>query len=346
MALVHGGLIGSSSLQRLALFNIVVVPNRFMSWGNVNRPNKRGRFRPNRHWDPQWKKERADRIVKIPLPQYEVERRLQKSVDPAARKEHLKKMGRMPVNPEQEYATYITSSREAFDNYIPSEEETKSTRFWLQEKTYDPLKGKTKSFRATRKIRQYEPEFDPRDFVLEAKQIYINAHKALAGKKTQDEMLELVTENIFPEMMHNARNVSIYWDLVDWLEDPKLLHVRAQPIIESDNLFGQCTVRFFSKQILAVYDRFGRLIHGHPHVAKDVLEFAVFEKHVVNTYGKWRLHTKIVPPWLASTRAPGSLTHILNKEELKEVVKHESEQKTASSEDDHEDEKLYDKNLF
>ena len=106
-----------------------VVPNRFMSWGNVNRPNKRGRFRPNRHWDPQWKKERADRIVKIPLPQYEVERRLQKSVDPAARKEHLKKMGRMPVNPEQEYATYITSSREAFDNYIPSEEETKSTRF-------------------------------------------------------------------------------------------------------------------------------------------------------------------------------------------------------------------------
>lgn len=85
------------------------------------------------------------------------------------------------------------------------------------------------------------------------------------------------------------------------------------------------------------------MIHGHPHVAKDVLEFAVFEKHVVNTYGKWRLHTKIVPPWLASTRAPGSLTHILNKEELKEVVKHESEQKTASSEDDHEDEKLYDK---
>ena len=52
-----------------------------------------------------------------------------------------------------------------------------------------------------------------------------------------------------------------------------------------------------SSQVLVVYDRFGRLIHGSPHVAKDVLEYVVFEKHLANIYGKWRLHGKITPNW-------------------------------------------------
>ena len=57
-------------------------------------------------------------------------------------------------------------------------------------------------------------------------------------------------------------------------------------------------------QILAVYDRFGRLIHGHPSVAKDVLEYVIFEKHLASLYGKWRLHAKIVPEWLSAYRSP------------------------------------------
>ena len=67
-----------------------------------------------------------------------------------------------------------------------------------------------------------------------------------------------------------------------------------------DNMFGQLTVRMHTQQTLAVYDRlnsnltqtfysvffpprFGRLIHGSETVAKDVLEFVVFEKHLSNT---------------------------------------------------------------
>ena len=36
-----------------------------------------------------------------------------------------------------------------------------------------------------------------------------------------------------------------------------------------------------------MYDRFGRLIHGHPNVAKDVLEYVVFEKHMASLYGRY-----------------------------------------------------------
>jgi large subunit ribosomal protein L45 len=44
--------------------------------------------------------------------------------------------------------------------------------------------------------------------------------------------------------------------------------------------------------------RFGRLIHGSEAVAKDVLEYCVFEKHLSNVYGTWRLHAKIIPDWM------------------------------------------------
>ena len=33
----------------------------------------------------------------------------------------------------------------------------------------------------------------------------------------------------------------------------------------------------------------------HP---KDVLEYVVFEKHIVNEYGLWRIHGKIHPDWM------------------------------------------------
>ena len=30
---------------------------------------------------------------------------------------------------------------------------------------------------------------------------------------------------------------------------------------------------------------------------KDVLEYVVFERYLVNPYGTWRMHGKIVPEW-------------------------------------------------
>lgn len=46
-----------------------------------------------------------------------------------------------------------------------------------------------------------------------------------------------------------------------------------------------------------MYDRFGRLAFGNDKLAKDVLEYVVFERHLTSPYSSWRLHQKIIPEW-------------------------------------------------
>lgn len=75
------------------------------------------------------------------------------------------------------------------------------------------------------------------------------------------------------------------------------------------------TVRFHTQQTLAVYDRFGRLLYGSDVVAKDVLEYVVFEKHLSNLYGKWRIHEKIIPDWMPPREA-GRKTFIQEAQEV------------------------------
>lgn len=54
-------------------------------------------------------------------------------------------------------------------------------------------------------------------------------------------------------------------------------------------------------------------------VAKDVLEYVVFEKHIVNQYGLWRIHGKIIPDWMPP-KEPASITNIINLETEAETV--------------------------
>jgi len=240
---------------------------------------------------------------------------------------------------------YFASTMGALDTYIPPEGEGKATftssaKLWAKQKAIDPLEGKRKSIMAVRNIRNYEPDFDPKNFPQQAEQIYIEAHEALAGKRNK-KLQELVTEHAYPNMIHQTEKVSMYWEFIESLEPPLVKQVRVGEILSADNKFAQVTLRFNTKQILAVYDRFGRLIHGHPHVAKDVIEFVVFEKHIVNVYGKWRLHQKLIPQWLGKTREPGVLTHILKEEEMVETVDEVPEKNTED--DDTEEEVIRDK---
>lgn len=64
--------------------------------------------------------------------------------------------------------------------------------------------------------------------------------------------------------------------------------------------------------MLAVYDRFGRLAFGSDKVPKDVLEYLVFEKHLSNIYGSWRLHDKIEAAW-APPKTPVIRTYVQPK---------------------------------
>lgn len=39
-------------------------------------------------------------------------------------------------------------------------------------------------------------------------------------------------------------------------------------------------------------------MHGSRHLEQNVLEYLVFEKNIVDLYGRWRLQGKITPDWL------------------------------------------------
>ncbi|KAJ8305097.1 hypothetical protein KUTeg_017352 [Tegillarca granosa] len=84
--------------------------------------------------------------------------------------------------------------------------------------------------------------------------------------------------------------------------------------------------------ILAIYDRFGRLMFGNENVAKDVLEYVVFEKHVVDYYGKWKVHAKIIPSWLPP---PEPVLRTYRKPKLPEI-----------SEESHKPKENYIKNML
>lgn len=100
------------------------------------------------------------------------------------------------------------------------------------------------------------------------------------------------------EMMENVKSKTIAWNFIQCLEPPRIVQIRAQDMMSKSNVFAQVTVRLHTQQTLAVYDRFGRLMHGSESTVKDVLEYVVFEKHLTNPYAQWKIHGKIIPSWL------------------------------------------------
>lgn len=168
---------------------------------------------------------------------------------------------------------------------------------------------------AIRKVKNYEDDFETDEFGVKAQDIYIKAHEMLALKDKRA-LREYISERAYPEMMHNVKDKTIRWKFLQSLEPPRLVHARVTDVISKENLFAQITVRFHTQQQLAIYDRFGRLMHGSETLAKDVLEYVVFEKHISNEYGQWRLHDKIVPEWLPPRQpAPKTFRYIEDVEE-------------------------------
>lgn len=192
--------------------------------------------------------------------------------------------------------------------YVPPEGDGKRSIFSKAgaKQNIEFLEKKSKSMLAVRKIRNYDEDFDPKRFAIKAQEIYVEAHEALMARDKQ-RLRQLVTERAYPEMTHNAKCTTIRWKFLQSLEPPRVVHARQTHLIVPENIFAQITVRLHTQQTLAIYDRFGRLMHGSEIIAKDVLEYVVFECNISNEYGSWRLHSKIVPDW-AEPKQPALTT--------------------------------------
>jgi len=307
--------------------------------------HKRGNRRPNRHRDEMYRKARSMRNIKIELQDFEFGRRqYRQEVAPEEMRERMKKFGIAPPSSYTEKPFYISSTGTILEQYVPVEGDGKASiiSFDGAKQVTDKVKGKGKTMQSVRKIRKYHDDFDPREWVSEAEEIYINAHQALASND-EDLMHRFVTEKCFPEMMFMRKRKTINWNYVKTIEPPRVVHARHAEIMSKNNLFGQLTVRFHSQQTLAIYDRFGRLIHGNENVVKDVLEYCVFEKHLSNLYGCWRLHGKIIPDWKPKSDSHGLLTYREQSVNISGAEEEEISETINKQDDDDDKPTLYDR---
>ncbi|KAM4692230.1 large ribosomal subunit protein mL45 [Rhinophrynus dorsalis] len=203
-----------------------------------------------------------------------------------------------------------------FDPYVPPEGDARLSslsREGLKQRTQQ-LKQTAASQLAIRKVKEYDGDFSTKTFPEKAQELFIAAHECLSPFD-RHKLHTLVTERCYPEMVRGNRYRTLRWKFVESLEAPRVVQVRCPEMVSKGNLYGQVTVRMHSKQSLIIYDRFGRIMSGSEE-PRDVLEYVVFERHMVNPYGTWRMHGKIVPSW-APAKEPINKTMLLLGPELK-----------------------------
>ncbi|KAF5299104.1 hypothetical protein FQR65_LT09462 [Abscondita terminalis] len=263
------------------------------------------RHRRTKHYDPKFKFLRSLKFIKIKLPDFN---ETNNNLTEEEMRAKLKERGLLPRRPWVEHQYFISSTGAVFEPYVPPEGDGKISPITAQgaKQKIQFLEKKTKTMMAIRKIRSFEEEFDTPEFCKKAEGIYVKAHECMAAKD-KDEIIKYVTERAYPQILHNMENKTINWKFIKNLELPRVVHARCTDIVTKENIFAQVTVRFHTQQVLAVYDRFGRLLQGSEIIAKDVLEYVVFEKHIANEYGIWRIHDKIIPDWLPP-REPSRIT--------------------------------------
>lgn len=263
-------------------------------------------FPNGKHWNPKFKKERKAKVIYVELPDFKDP----EDMTEEERRTMMKKKGLYPARPWIEKGFTIACTGGVFEAYVPPEGDGKFSAISASGLKQNVLAigKKTTSMMSIRKIKSYVEEFNATDFSDEARDIYINAHKALA-KKNFEKLRDYVTEKVHGEMNHNIKNKQIRWTFIESLEPPRIVRARTTSVGAKENLYAQLTVRFHSRQTLAIFDRFGRLMHGSEFVAKDVLEYIVFERHLANEYGSWRIHGKIIPTWQAP-REPAVVTGV------------------------------------
>ncbi|XP_070585984.1 large ribosomal subunit protein mL45 [Erythrolamprus reginae] len=232
---------------------------------------------------------RTKKRLKIPRSTYDNLERQQK---------YLKSRGMTMTEEKMSQYITITCSRGIFEPYLPPEGDARMSMLskeGLLQRT-EKLRNAAKSYTAIRKIRANDPDFRVKTFAQKAQEIYIEAHNNLANFN-EEKLHTLVTEHCYPEMVQGNEHKTIRWRFLESLEPPKVVQVRCPTLMNEDILYGQVTVRIHHRQILAIYDQFGRLMYGSEQIPKDILEYVVFERHLIHKTGLWRLHDKIVATW-------------------------------------------------
>lgn len=201
--------------------------------------------------------------------------------------------------PERRRAIDISCTR-----FILKEYEDKEGMMSRLRNPKTELTEKRNEFLSHRQIKRKVPDFHRKRFPAEAQEIYIKVHDLLntenwtleKQEETEEKLHGLVTEHAYPGMLQGLEVKTVKWKFVESIEAPRVVQTICAPLINENNFYAQVTVRFHTRQILTVHDRFGRFMLGSADVPREVLEYVTFERHISDPYGKWRIHAKKLAP--------------------------------------------------
>ncbi|KZC07987.1 PREDICTED: probable 39S ribosomal protein L45, mitochondrial [Dufourea novaeangliae] len=249
-----------------------------------------------KHWNPKFRKERAAKVIKE---HYDMKYKFEELLPQDYIRTRMKDLGLVPQRKWKERPIFFHSTPTIFESYVVPEGDGKFSTITKEgaKQKMEFMEKKSKSYLAIRKIKSYDENFTVKQFCEDSLDIYKKAHEALVAKD-ENELLQHITETLYPKIMHNVEDKTIIWKFLESLEPARVVHARCTSLLTKGNIYAQATVRFHTQQILCIYDRFGRLLQGSEILKKDVLDYIVFEKHLSNEYGTWRMHGKIVPSWM------------------------------------------------
>jgi len=192
-----------------------------------------------------------------------------------------------------DHGFHVDSTGKIFSSFIPKKD--KSPKY-----LWESTKAKLMSTYAIAMIKRKESRpFKVVEFAQEAQKKFIDLNNDLQLKRNKAIELRM-EENATLEVLFalqkqfDVPGKKVYWRFVKQLERPRIVNCAASHVPEDkSNIYAQVTVRMCTEQILAIRDRYDRLIVGSLKKPKKVVDFVVFERHLSNPYGNWRICGKI-----------------------------------------------------
>ncbi|KAI7883478.1 hypothetical protein K492DRAFT_205438 [Lichtheimia hyalospora FSU 10163] len=207
-------------------------------------------------------------------------------------------------NRDQQGKQVLIRDHGVFANYVPPEQSPSITDFgrWRLTK-WRNLKNGVQNMLSVGLIKyksQYE-KWNSRKFLEVAEETYKDMNDAFA-RGDREVLEETCLDSMYSTLKNQIKNrgsARWEWRYHGEVEAPKIVCVRCvgtTGLSKHGFAVAQATLRMYTKQSMAVYDKKNRLVGGDPNKVHNILEYVVFQKTISDPEDMWRVYGKIAAP--------------------------------------------------
>ncbi|XP_062520114.1 large ribosomal subunit protein mL45-like [Corticium candelabrum] len=119
-------------------------------------------------------------------------------------------------------------------------------------------------------------------------------------RNNKQKLQELMTENAYQSVKKQCTDKQLVWKFVKQIVSPRIVDARIEPVLTKETLFAQITVRINARQLFGVRHRFGKLLRGDDWKERDVIDYVILERHIVEALSVWRVCGKVAPEQIST----------------------------------------------